>query len=80
MVPVETPFPARRGHISLGTTTQSAGERYPTNRFSSLTGAIFPLRVILEIIRLFDDRLDIEDRGSVDCFDRADQQAIGIYF
>ncbi len=28
---------------------------------------------ILEIIRLFNDRLDIEDRGSVDCFDRAYQ-------
>ncbi len=39
-----------------------------------------PLRVILEIVGLFDDRLDIEDRGSVDDFDWADQQAIDVLF
>jgi hypothetical protein len=36
--------------------------------------------VILEIIRLFDYRLDIKDWGSIDYFDWAYQQAIGIHF
>ena len=38
------------------------------------------LRVVLEIIRLLDYRLDIEDRCSVDGFDGTNQQAIGIFF
>ncbi len=38
---------------------------------SSLAGVMSPPRVVLEIVRLFDYRLDIEDRGSVDCFDWA---------
>ena len=37
-------------------------------------------RAVLEVIRLFNDRLDIEDRSSINGFDWAYEQAIGTHF